>query len=377
MRGLTLDDVQDPTTHLGQVVDFGVQGVKSGKNGIVVSRRAALQKLAREKTRERLANLKVGDEVKGKVTHFLRHGVLLDMDGVAGLIPLAEVAWERRKRAKDILVVGQEVDVKVLEMPSKKKDGKDGRDAKERHRAPTVTVSLKALQPDPWQVFLEKSPVGLPHRGVVRSMTEFGAFIELVAGVEGLMPMSEIETAFDGEPVPGQAIHVVVDAADPNRRRISLSKMTDDEVKRFEAGELREVGPRTKLRPGSAIDVEVDSADLKGVTVRVPGVLGKRGQGFIRPGDTGTVRGTDLRKKFPAGTKLRVKLVGISPDSSLKCSIKALAQDEEREAIRHYKKEAQSQKMGTLGDLLGKLNWTNRLSPEVQISTKWHMWPIL
>ena len=133
-------------------------------------------------------------------------------------------------------------------------------------------------------------------------MTEFGAFVELVPGVEGLMPMSEIESSFDGEPVAGQAIHVVVDAAaDPNHRRISLSRMTEDEAKRFEAGELNEVGPRTKLRPGTAIDVEVDSADSKGVTVRIPGVLGKRGQGFIRPGDTGTLRGTDLRKSSLLG----------------------------------------------------------------------------
>ena len=100
VRGLTLEDVKDPAGHLGQVVEFSVQGVKSGKNGIVVSRRSVLQKAAREKTRERLATLKVGDNVKSQVTHFLRHGVLLDLDGVAGLIPLAEVAWERRKRRR-------------------------------------------------------------------------------------------------------------------------------------------------------------------------------------------------------------------------------------------------------------------------------------
>ena len=98
------------------------------------------------------------------------------------------------------------------------------------------------------------------------------------------------------------------------------------------------------------------SADRRGVEVRIPGTLGKRGRGFMRPGDTGTQRGTDLRKKFPAGQELSVKVVSLERDGSYKVSLRALADDEERSAIRDYRKKSSKQSFGTLGDLFaGKL----------------------
>ena len=133
---------------------------------------------------------------------------------------------------------------------------------------------------------------------------------------------------------------------------MALRRLSDDEAELFKKGELViPEGGRPKLRVGGKVKVVVTKADPKGVVVQVPGVLGKRGRGFIRPGDTGTQRGTDLRKRFKEGQEIEVKIVATDRDGGLRCSIKALAVDEERQAIRSYKKKAAKQSFGKLGDL--------------------------
>ena len=96
----------------------------------------------------------------------------------------------------------------------------------------------------------------------------------------------------------------------------------------------------------------VDRADHRGVQVRVAGVVGRRSRGFIPASETGTERGSDLRKRFPSGETIEVKVIGTDRDGGLKCSVKGLALDDERKAVKDYRREASKQGFGTFGDLL-------------------------
>jgi small subunit ribosomal protein S1 len=262
------------------------------------------------------------------------------------------------------------VRVKVLEieLPTKPKpaakdetgEERPDRDKRKKRRS-SISLSIKALEQDPWMAQIGELRAGKAVRGTVVSTTEFGAFVEIAPNVQGLLHVSELERP-DGREDPiahaneilavGDALVVVVERIERDRKRVALSLLDPSDLPAFEAGTLDDTGNADRVRPGGQVEVRVVGADRNGVRVRVAGVLGKRGRGFIRPGDTGTQRGTDLRKKFQVGTVLEVKVVGTDRDGSLRCSIKALAVDEERQAIKAYKQKAQKEGFGTLGDLL-------------------------
>ncbi|MFZ1866271.1 MAG: S1 RNA-binding domain-containing protein [Polyangiales bacterium] len=344
---MSLTPIEDPKVFLGQRCEFSLPRDKGGKKSIIVSRRNILEKEARKRARERMEELEVGAKLRGKVLDVRDYGVLVDLGGgLDGLVHMSEVSWSRGVRPHDVVQVGDEVDVQVMKVqPATRKD-----------RYGRVSLSMRACQPDPWEAAQEAIRPGVPIKGKVVRTTDFGAFIELQENVEGLLHISELggnrELTHAKQAVSeGDEIDVVVERVDREQRRISLSKLSEADAKAIEAGEI-EVGKRPRsLKPGSHISVIVKRVEHNGAQVQVDGVLGKRGRGFIPNRELQDVRGE--RRKGPSqGDVIDVKIVGTERDGTLRCSVRARLLDEERKAVRDYRKESAKQGLGTFGDLL-------------------------
>jgi small subunit ribosomal protein S1 len=345
---MSLAHIDDPNTLVGQRCEFSLPPDKGGnKKSIIVSRRNILEKEARKKARERMAALEVGEKLKGKVIEVRDYGVLVDLgDGLDGLVHMSEVSWGRGVRPQDAAKVGDEVDVEVLKVQQASRKDRFGR----------VSLSMRACQPDPLEAAKDTIRPGMPIKGKVVRTTDFGAFIELQENIEGLLHISELggsrELTHAKQAVTeGDEIHVVVERVDRQQRRISLSRLTEADAAAIEAGEI-EVGkaPRS-LKQGSIVQVVVKRVDHTGVQVQVDGMLGKRGRAFIPGRELQDVR-DDKRKGVSQGDTIEVKVIGTERDGTLRCSIRARLLDDERKAVREYRKESAKQGLGTFGDLL-------------------------
>ena len=355
VSGMSLEPIDDPREVLGHRLEFSVQAARSGHQGVVVSRRSLLERDLRRKARELRRQLEVGKRVKGKVTGVRDFGFFVDLGGIEGLVHMSEVSWDRQVRPADAVKVGDEVEVMVLRLggPDGRGEGKDGREHKRDGR---IGLSLKACQADPWETKIVGVDEGSVRKGRITRTTEFGAFIELVPGVEGLLHISELgrDLKHANERVrEGEEIYVVVERVDVRAKRISLSKLSDADRKLLEqGGEVAGGGSQKSLRVGTHIKVKVDKVEPAGLFVQVEGVIGRRGRGFIPNAEMGTERGTDHRKKFPPGTELDVKVIGNDRDGGLRLSRKGFHNDEERRAVHDYRREAATKGFGTFGDLL-------------------------
>ena len=344
---MSLTPIEDPNTFLGQRCEFSLPQDKGGKKSIIVSRRNILEKEARRKARERMAELEVGIRLPGKVVEVRDYGVLVDLgDGLDGLVHMSEVSWGRGVRPQDAAKVGDEVEVEVLKVQQASRKDRFGR----------VSLSMRACQPDPLEAAKDTIRPGTPIKGKVVRTTEFGAFIQLQENIEGLLHISELggsrELTHAKQAVnEGDEIHVVVERVDREQRRISLSKLSEADAAAIEAGEI-EVGkaPRS-LKPGSVVSVIVKRVDHTGVQVQVEGMLGKRGRGFIRSRELQDAH-DDKKKGVSQGDVIEVKVIGTERDGSLRCSVRARLLDDERKAVREYRKESAQQGLGTFGDLL-------------------------
>ena len=344
---MSLTPIDDPNTLVGQRCEFSLPQDKGGKKSIIVSRRNILEKEARKRARDRMAELEVGEKIQGKVLEVRDYGVLVDLGGgLDGLVHMSEVSWSRGVRPQDVATPGDEVEVQVLKVqPATRKD-----------RFGRVSLSMRACQPDPWDEAAEFLRPGTPAKGKIVRTTDFGAFVQIKEHIEGLLHISELggnkELTHAKQAVSeGDEIDVVIERVDKEQRRISLSKLSEADAKAIEAGEL-EVGkaPRS-LKPGSHIAVLVKRVEHGGAQVQVEGVIGKRGRGFIPSRELQDVRG-EKRKGPSQGDVLEVKVIGTERDGTLRCSIRARLLDEERKAVREYRKESAKQGLGTFGDLL-------------------------
>ena len=346
--GMSLTPIEDPNAFVGVRCEFALPQDKGGKKGsIIVSRRNILEKEARRRARERMEQLEIGTHLKGTVTEVRDYGVLVDLgDGLDGLVHMSEVSWNRGAKPRDVATVGEEVDVQVLKVqPATRKD-----------RYGRVALSMRACQPDPWDAVEEAIRPGMPIKGKVVRTTEFGAFVELQESIEGLLHISELggakELSHAKQAVDeGEEIDVVVERVDREQRRISLSKLSEADAKAIEAGEIEFGKAPRSLKPGTHVTVVVKRVEHSGAQVQVEGMLGKRGRGFIPNRELQDVRG-EKRKGPSQGDVLEVKVIGTERDGTLRCSIRGRLLDEERRAVREYRKESAKQGLGTFGDLL-------------------------
>jgi small subunit ribosomal protein S1 len=344
---MSLTPIEDPNAFVGQRCEFSLPQDKGGKRSIIVSRRNILEKEARKRARERMGELEVGAKLQGKVLEVRDYGVLVDLgDGLDGLVHMSEVSWSRGVRPNQAARVGDDVEVQVVKVqPATRKD-----------RFGRVSLSMRACQPDPWDVAKDALRVGAPVKGKVMRTTEFGAFVEIHENIEGLLHISELGGAKELTHAKqalneGDEIDVVIERVDREQRRISLSKLSESDAKAMEAGEIEFGKAPRSVKPGSHVAVVVKRVEHGGVQVQVDGMLGKRGRGFIPSRELQDVGGQS-RKGPSQGDVIEVKVIGTERDGTLRCSIRARLLDEERRAVKEYRKESAKQGLGTFGDLL-------------------------
>lgn len=350
---MSLEDIAEPLDFVGKKLEFLLPASKAGSKDIIVSRRSILERLQRRKTKEFLRGLAPGQKFKGKVTAVRDFGLFVDIGGVEGLVHQSELSYAFGVKPSAVAKVGDELEVQVLRVGGEpKKDKESGK----RERLTRVSLSVKALLPDPWDAHVEALSEGAIVKGKVVRAAEFGAFVEIAPEVEGLLHITELgrDLKHANQAVQeGEEVYVAVERVDRRARRVSLSKLSAAEVTEFEAGNLtRDDSATRNLRQGNNVKVKIERIEPRCVFGRVSGTIGRRGRVFIPSSETGTDRGTDLRKRFPIGSELEAKIIGIDRDGSLKCSVKAMQIDEERQAVKNYRREAAKQGFGTFGDLL-------------------------
>ncbi len=230
---------KDLVSYAGQTLTFKIVEFRGRGRNIVLSRRAHLEAEAARRADEIREKLNEGAEVTGKITRLERFGVFVDLGGVEGLVHISEIAHNRVGHPKDVLRSGDEVNVKILEL---KGIGGD----KER-----ISLSIKALLPDPWDGAVEKYREGEVITGKVVSIQQFGAFVEVAPGVEGLVHVSQLARSRVARPSDvvsvGQEVRARVRKIDRDKKRISLSirdvqeeEKKAVEVKEIEASKIKE-----------------------------------------------------------------------------------------------------------------------------------------
>ena len=204
--------VRDADHLLGKELEFKVIKLDQKRNNVVVSRRAVIESESSQDREEVLANLSEGAEVKGTVKNLTDYGAFVDLGGVDGLLHITDMAWKRVKHPSEIVNVGDEITVKVLKFD------------KDRTR---VSLGLKQLGQDPWAAIAENHPVNSKLTGKVTNLTDYGCFVEILDGVEGLVHVSEMawtnKNIHPSKVVSlGDVVEVMVLEIDEERRRISL-----------------------------------------------------------------------------------------------------------------------------------------------------------
>jgi small subunit ribosomal protein S1 len=204
--------VQDLDEFLGQTLRCKVIELNRSRNNVVLSRRAVLEDERKEMRQAILDRLQPGDVVEGQISNIVDFGAFVDLDGMDGLIHISEISWSHVNHPSEVLEIGQTVSVKVLDID------------RERQR---ISLGLKQTQSDPWQQVLDSYSEGDVVEGKVTKVVTFGAFVEILPGVEGLVHISELaqhhvenprEVVSQGDQVQAKIIEV-----DPERRRLSLS----------------------------------------------------------------------------------------------------------------------------------------------------------
>ena len=201
------------TTYLeGKDLEFIVIKIDKKRNNVVVSRKAVLESENSEERDELISNLEEGSVVKGIVKNITDYGAFLDLGGVDGLLHITDMAWKRVRHPSELIAIGDEIDVKVLKFD------------KEKTR---VSLGLKQLNEDPWFEISKAHPEGSKLRGKITNIADYGCFVEIHNGVEGLVHVSEMDwTNKNANPEKlvtiGQDVEVMILDIDPERRRISL-----------------------------------------------------------------------------------------------------------------------------------------------------------
>jgi len=201
------------TTHLeGKELEFKVIKLDAKRNNVVVSRRAVIEEESSAEREQFLAALDEGVEVKGIVKNLTDYGAFVDLGGVDGLLHITDMAWKRVKHPSEIVSVGDEINVKVLKFD------------KEKSR---VSLGMKQMGSDPWHEIAQRYPEGSKLTGQVTNLTDYGCFVEVEEGVEGLVHVSEMDwTNKNIHPSKvvnlGDTVEVMVLEIDEERRRISL-----------------------------------------------------------------------------------------------------------------------------------------------------------
>src|SRR5512138_39346 len=199
-----------PLMHNSQ--PFQILKMDRRRGNIVVSRRTVLEETRAEQRQELVQNLEEGQVIDGVVKNITDYGAFVDLGGIDGLLHVTDIAWRRVNHPTEVLNIGQQVKVKIIKI---------------NHETHRISLGMKQLQDDPWQNIESKFPVGAKFKGRVTNITDYGAFVELEPGIEGLIHVSEMswtkKNMHPGKIVStSQEVEVQVLEVDPVKRRISL-----------------------------------------------------------------------------------------------------------------------------------------------------------
>ena len=409
--------VRDTTYLEGKELEFKVIKLDQRRNNVVVSRRAVVETEYSAEREQLLETLQEGAQVKGIVKNLTDYGVFVDLGGIDGLLHITDMAWKRVKHPSEIVEVGQEIDVKVLKFDRERnrvslglkqlgqdpwadlarrypentrlfgavtniadygcfveiEDGVEGLvhvsemdwtnknvnpgkmvhigqevevmvlDIDEERRR--ISLGMKQVHTNPWEEFSATHNKGDHVKGTIKSITDFGIFIGLDGGIDGLIHLSDISWHDAGEEAvreykKGQELEAVVLSVDAERERISLGikQLEKDPFSNFSAGNSK----------GSIVKGVIKEVDAKAAIVD----LGDGIEGTLRASELARDRVEDARTVLSVGQEIEAKYIGMDRKTrTIALSIKAKDNDDERAAVADYSKGAAAG--GTkLGDLL-------------------------
>jgi len=408
--------VRDTTYLEGKPLEFKVIKLDRQRNNVVVSRRAVVETESNAERDELLANMAEGQSIKGVVKNLTDYGAFVDLGGIDGLLHITDMSWKRIKHPSEIVNVGDEIDVKILKFDKEKsrvslglkqlgedpwidiarryaegtrlfgkvtniadygcfveiESGVEGLvhvsemdwtnknihpskvvqlgdelevmvlDIDEERRR--ISMGMKQCKSNPWEDFAGTHNKNDKVIGTIKSITDFGIFLGLDGGIDGLVHLSDISWNLTGEEAirnykKGEELETVVLSVDPERERISLG------IKQMEQNPFSNyVAEHTK---GSVVKGTIVEVDAKGATVD----LGEGVEGYIRASDLARDRVEDARTVLTAGEQLEAKFVGVDRKGrTISLSLKAKESDEEAAVVSDYGSSEDAMKT-TLGDI--------------------------
>ena len=310
--------VRDITPLLGSPQPFQILKMDRSRGNIVVSRRAVLEESRAEARSELVANLQEGQILQGVVKNITDYGAFVDLGGVDGLLHVTDIAWRRINHPSEALHIGQNVKVQVI------------RFNKETQR---ISLGMKQLEADPWEGVELKYPAAARFKGRVTNITDYGAFVELEPGVEGLVHVSEMswtkKNVHPGKIVStSQEVEVMVLDVDPVKRRISLG------LKQCLANPWESF--LEKYPSGTELEGEVKNITEFGLFVGLPGDI----DGMVHLSDLDWQKpGEEAIKDYKKGDMVKVRVLDVDIEKErISLGIKQLAHDPFEQTLASVKK---------------------------------------
>jgi small subunit ribosomal protein S1 len=287
---IALGKIDNPDQFIGQSYEFRVTELSDDGRRIVVSRAALLKEANASKAEETRRNIVPGAELTGTIKTITPFGAFVDLGGIDGLLHVSEMSRRRVTDPNEVVVVGQEVRVKVIKIEN---DGK------------RISLSMKDQEPDPWSDVADRYPAGTQFSGRIVRTTDFGLFVEVEPGIDGLVHYSQLPFGVkqgDADIAIGTSVTGWIREVDPSKKRLSLS--------------LREVATRDpwdgaaqRYPAGKVVEGTVDHGGAPGIFVQIePGLTG-----LIPNSEISVAPGADPSRAHEAGEKLAVRIMSIDP----------------------------------------------------------------
>ncbi len=313
-----LRPLHNPDDLIGKTQNYKILKMDHARSNVIVSHRAIMEDQQADQRREMMQNIKIGDALTGTVKNITDYGVFVDLGGIDGLLHVTDLSWKRISHPKELLAVGDEVKVKVIAYDA------------ETQR---ISLGMKQLEEDPWKDLINTFNVGDQLTGKVSNITDYGVFVELSNGVEGLVHVSEMSwTKKNTHPSKivelGQEVKVQVLEIDSEKRRLSLGIKQTQENPWAQFAASHEVGQE--------VEGEIKNITEFGLFVTVATDL----DGMVHIGDLDwDVAGEEAIKEYKAGDKIKAKILEISVEKErISLGVKQLKEDRVGEAIDEIKK---------------------------------------
>ena len=312
--------VRDPGYLEGKELDFKIIKMDQKRNNVVVSRRAVMEAETSAERSARLEELQEGQEITGVVKNITDYGAFVDLGGVDGLLHITDMAWKRVKHPSELVTVGEELKVKVLRFD------------RDKNR---VSLGLKQLGDDPWVNIERRYPQNTRVFGKVTNITDYGCFVQLEEGVEGLVHMSELDwtnkNVHPGKVVQsGEEVEVIVLEIDEERRRISLG------IKQCKRNPWQEFGD--KHQKDEKISGKIRSITDFGMFIGLEGEI----DGLVHLSDISwTEDGEEAVRKYKKGDEVEALILAIDPERErISLGIKQLEADPFGDFLEGHDKDA-------------------------------------